>query len=227
MRGSTELEQKLGRIDAQEARIDEEKTQLSREVREKLTEIDEKITELQSELSSLYDLRQNFEEFLSEASPHPGSNGVRRTRRIVLDFLRRHPDSTATQISRDTRLNEPTVQAQLVRAMKDSQVTRSEIRPFRYKLIRLEECPESGGLSPPDASKRNKRITLHEEIRDIFLESDEEWLTTRQLSGLVNKRGRYRKKDGSDVTAYQIHGRIKNYARLFERQKQNVRLLVR
>ena len=56
-------------------------------------------------------------------------------------------------------------------------------------------------------------------LRAILLESDEEWLTTKQLAELVNQRRRYRKKDGSDVTPYQIHGRTKNYAHLFERQK--------
>lgn len=67
-------------------------------------------------------------------------------------------------------------------------------------------------------------ITLHEEIRDILQEHGVDGLTPSQIAGLVNKRSRYRKKDGSDVTAFQIHGRTKNYPHLFVRDGSRVRL---
>ena len=223
----TELERRLGKISAQEARIDEEKARVSQQVIEELEEIDKRIVELQKELSSLNDQRRSFDDFLRENSPYPGSSGVRRTRQMVLDFLQDHPDSTATEISRDTQLNEPTVQAQLVRALKDLQVTRSKIRPFRYRRLPREEYSEDGGQRFPAAIKRSKRVTLHEEIRAILLECDEKWLSTRQLADRVNERRRYRKKDGSDVTPYQIHGRTRQYSHLFEQQKQQVRLLAK
>lgn len=221
----TELERRLSKISAKEARIDEEKSRVSQEIIEKLAKIDKRIVELQKELSSLNHQRKIFEDFLRENSPHPGPSGVRRTRQLVLDFLQDHPDSTATEISRDTQVNEPTVQAQLVRAMKDFQVTRSKTRPFRYKRSPHEENPENGGQQFPDSIKRKKKITLHEELRAIFIESGEEWLSTRQLADRVNEKRRYRKKDGSDVTPYQIHGRTRHYSHIFEQQKQQVRLL--
>jgi hypothetical protein len=42
-------------------------------------------------------------------------------------------------------------------------------------------------------------------------------MTTTEVAGQVNARGRYVKKDGSDVTAFQIHGRTPNYPHLFKR----------
>lgn len=67
-------------------------------------------------------------------------------------------------------------------------------------------------------------ITLHKEIEDILKQQGKTWLTTAELAKLVNKRGRYRKKDGSKVTAFQIHGRTRNYPDLFDRDGSRVRL---
>ena len=68
-------------------------------------------------------------------------------------------------------------------------------------------------------------ITLHEEIRNILIANDNAWLTTREIAEQVNRRGRYRKKDRSEITDYQIHGRTKNYPHLFERKGSLVRCL--
>ena len=67
-------------------------------------------------------------------------------------------------------------------------------------------------------------ITLHEEIADILREYGNRWMITQVLADEVNQRGRYRKRDGSAVTAFQIHGRTRNYGRLFERDGSRVRL---
>jgi hypothetical protein len=66
--------------------------------------------------------------------------------------------------------------------------------------------------------------TLHEEIAAILRESGREWLTTTEIADEVNRRGRYRKRDGSLVSPYQIHGRTRNYAALFDRDGSRVRL---
>ena len=50
-------------------------------------------------------------------------------------------------------------------------------------------------------------------------------MTTHEIAALVNERGRYRKKDGSQVTDYQIHGRTRKRPNLFERDGRKVRLL--
>lgn len=68
------------------------------------------------------------------------------------------------------------------------------------------------------------RITLHSEIEAILSETDQEWLTTQEIADLVNARGRYHKGDGSAVTAFQIHGRTRNYPHLFDREGSRVRL---
>ena len=68
-------------------------------------------------------------------------------------------------------------------------------------------------------------MTLHEEISDILREHGNRWMTTTEIARLVARRGRYIKRDGtSDVSAFQVHGRTKNYTRLFERDGSRVRL---
>jgi hypothetical protein len=70
------------------------------------------------------------------------------------------------------------------------------------------------------------RVTLHEELVDILREhAGSGWMTTQELADLVLERGRYQKRDGtSAVSAYQVHGRTKNYLQLFERDGARVRL---
>ena len=68
------------------------------------------------------------------------------------------------------------------------------------------------------------RVKLHAEIEDILKGHDQEWLKTSEIAELVNQRGRYRKRDGSDVTDYQIHGRTKNYSHIFEKDGSHIRL---
>ena len=50
------------------------------------------------------------------------------------------------------------------------------------------------------------------------------WTTTVEIAAAVNDAGRYRKRDRSAVTDFQIHGRTKNDTELFERDGTRVRL---
>ena len=50
-------------------------------------------------------------------------------------------------------------------------------------------------------------------------------MTTAEIADRVNLRGHYVKRDASLVTAFQIHGRTRNYSDLFERDGSRVRLL--
>jgi hypothetical protein len=68
------------------------------------------------------------------------------------------------------------------------------------------------------------KVTLHEEIARILREEGNYWTTTEEIAGKVNAAGNYHKKDRSAVTAFQIHGRTKNYPHLFERDGSRVRL---
>jgi len=47
-------------------------------------------------------------------------------------------------------------------------------------------------------------------------------MTTREVAEELNKNKWYQKKDNSKITAFQIHGRTKNYPRLFNRNGSNV-----
>ncbi len=67
-------------------------------------------------------------------------------------------------------------------------------------------------------------VTLHDEIVEILDERNVAWLTTKDLAELVNARGRYKKRDGSAVTAYQIARRTWNYSHLFDIDGSRVRL---
>lgn len=69
------------------------------------------------------------------------------------------------------------------------------------------------------------KITLHEELVDILRQRGDGWMTTQELADQVRQRGRYKKRDGtSDVSAFQVHGRTRQYSHLFERDGARVRL---
>jgi len=86
---------------------------------------------------------------------------------------------------------------------------------------------------PPPASANAGRVgrreaspvTLHEELATILGRRGNRWMSTSELAELVNSRGRYRKRDGSPVTAFQVHGRTRKYTDLFERDGSRVRLI--
>jgi DNA phosphorothioation-dependent restriction protein DptH len=92
------------------------------------------------------------------------------------------------------------------------------------------DAPGSGGTGTPSdiestGSSLVGSVTLHDELRDILEANRNQWMTTQELADEVNGRGRYRKKDRSEVSAFQIHGRTKNYESIFEREGSRVRLL--
>jgi hypothetical protein len=60
-------------------------------------------------------------------------------------------------------------------------------------------------------------MKLHEAIRHILTEHGCK-MTTTQIAEEVNRRKLYTKRDGSDVTPFQIHGRTKNYDHMFVRK---------
>ncbi len=66
-------------------------------------------------------------------------------------------------------------------------------------------------------------MTLHEETVQILKEKGNP-LSTSEISDLVNQRKNYKKKDGSSVSSFQIHGRTRNYSNLFLRNKYIVGL---
>jgi len=69
-----------------------------------------------------------------------------------------------------------------------------------------------------------KNMTLHEAIEKL-LRQTERPMTTQQIADELNKNGWYQKKDGSIIQAFQIHGRTRNYANIFDRDGSTVSLI--
>ena len=67
-------------------------------------------------------------------------------------------------------------------------------------------------------------MTLHEAIIIILKEKGGE-MSTGDIARELNKRKLYSKKDGSEITAFQVHGRTKNYPKLFTRNGSKVGLI--
>jgi hypothetical protein len=77
---------------------------------------------------------------------------------------------------------------------------------------------------PPATNRGDGAVTLHQEIESILREHGGS-MTTQEIAEAVRSRGRYIKRDGtSNVSAFQVHGRTKNYTDIFERDGSKVRL---
>jgi hypothetical protein len=92
----------------------------------------------------------------------------------------------------------------------------------RVRMIAIEiAAPPAPGI--PDEMPEESP-TLHDEIARI-LAARGGWMTTEEIAREVARAGCYRKRDGtSNVTAFQVHGRTKNYLHLFERDGSRVRI---
>ena len=64
-------------------------------------------------------------------------------------------------------------------------------------------------------------VTLHEEIAAILSDSGNRWMTAREIANSVNRRGRYRRKDGAPMETGQVWARIcePQYRHMFERNE--------
>lgn len=67
-------------------------------------------------------------------------------------------------------------------------------------------------------------MTLHEVIVELLKEKGHS-MTTTDIADALNENKCYLKKDGSAISPYQIHGRIKNYPNLFRREGSTVFLI--
>ena len=117
-----------------------------------------------------------------------------------------------------------------LRGMNDT-VTRAALTQARSRLAGQRDLADHRRAiptAPHEVVKRADRqdgVTLHEEIAEILLRNGNEWMTTKDIAQEVNKRAMYQKRDGTDVTPFQIHGRTRNYDSLFERDGSRVRLI--
>jgi len=67
-------------------------------------------------------------------------------------------------------------------------------------------------------------MTLHEALARVLEDIGNEWMSARELADEVNRRGLYRKRDGSPVEVNQVHARTNNYDDLFEKNGPKIRL---
>ena len=66
-------------------------------------------------------------------------------------------------------------------------------------------------------------MTLHDAIIKV-LEINNRSMTVNKICEQLNLNKSYQKKNGSQLSSLQVHGRTKNYTRLFKRNKQEVSL---
>lgn len=78
----------------------------------------------------------------------------------------------------------------------------------------------------PMAGRPDRTMTLHQAIESVLRANGNQWMTVHELVSEVNRRGLYRKRDGTEVGANQIHARTNNYDSMFEKDGPRVRLRV-
>ena len=66
-------------------------------------------------------------------------------------------------------------------------------------------------------------MKLHEAITQVLKEAGRP-MTTNEIADALNRNGLYQKRDGSAISAFQIHGRTRNYSHLFDRNGSMVSL---
>lgn len=66
-------------------------------------------------------------------------------------------------------------------------------------------------------------MTLHEAIKKLLVKTGRQ-MTTQEIADELNLNGWYQKRDGSNITAFQIHGRTRNYPQYFDRDGSTVML---
>ena len=109
-----------------------------------------------------------------------------------------------------------------------STVVRQRVSELRRVLTRGEASLGARRESPPARRAGRQRdpargVTLHDEIAAILGHSGKP-MTTAEIADAVNQRGLYIKRDRTPVTAFQVHGRTRNYPQLFTREGQTVKL---
>jgi hypothetical protein len=84
--------------------------------------------------------------------------------------------------------------------------------------------PPAPPADAPPAAPEGGQLTLHEALARVLEDAGNEGMTARELTDTVNRRGLYRKRNGSPVEVNQVHARINNYGDLFEKDGPKIRL---
>jgi hypothetical protein len=70
-------------------------------------------------------------------------------------------------------------------------------------------------------------VTLHREIEDILRDKGNKWMTPADIAAAINRRGRYRKRKGTEMQSTQVAGRARQYDKLFECRSEGSHLQIR
>jgi HB1, ASXL, restriction endonuclease HTH domain len=119
-------------------------------------------------------------------------------------------------------------QAAIEAGLADARTELAELRVREetlQALIARAEAALGFGDSEPEGDGAG-HLTLHAALEQILREHDNRWMTVRELSNEINRRGLYLKKDGTPVEPNQVHARTKNYDTIFEKDGPRVRLRI-
>lgn len=127
---------------------------------------------------------------------------------------------------------------ELVAALEEARGELRELEQHRAELLALISATETAlrlrtaGVGErtraaasddraPSSPVRADQLTLHQAMAVVLRDGP---LTFRQIADEVNRRGLYRKRDGSTVEINQVHARSRNYRHLFEKVGNTMRL---
>ena len=139
--------------------------------------------------------------------------------------MTQHPElrgAAQSRLDEALEASRPAIEA----ALADAQAELAQINQRKHELEHLisrarAALGEAPVVEPPVASGR---MTLHQALRIVLNENDNQWMTVRELADEVNDRSLYQKRDGSPIEPNQIHARAKNYAAIFEKNGPRIRL---
>src|SRR4051812_43024430 len=117
--------------------------------------------------------------------------------------------------------NRPAIEAGLTEAERELAELHTRRRELEALIARARAAlgePDAHSPSPP-----MERLTLHEAMELVLNESQNRWMTVKELADEINRRSLYEKRDRSPVEPGQIHARANKYAERFEKQGPRVR----
>jgi len=112
--------------------------------------------------------------------------------------------------------NREALQTAIAEAEDELLEVRRRVSELEHLIVRGRMA--LGEIEPPGET------TLHRALERILAEEANRWLTAGELAQLVNDRGLYRMRDGRPVESSQIHARVRNYDRFFEKVAGKIRL---
>ncbi len=120
------------------------------------------------------------------------------------------------------------IQEALSDARAELETVETRRRELLDQIAQAEGILGGGPPAPPveatPAAPDGAPLTLHEALARVLEDGGNEGMTARELADAVNRRGLYRKRNGSPVEVNQVHARINNYGDLFEKNESKIKL---